>query len=205
MVHGNFLAGKSRGKGVIYLTGHIGAWELSSYAHALYGFPVCTIWHGLWIYAPLGRFCDMNIAGESWQQADLQERSGADDAESVEAGGNDRDSLRTRTRCRVKACSWIFFGKQACTTTGIARVALHTDAAVVPGIRVLDQNLRKYRLRFEGLRLELVRTGDAERDVQGKHSAVYEGDRGDYPEASGAMGLDSCAVEEPAGGGTAAV
>src|SRR5258708_4770040 len=25
-------------------------------------------------------------------------------------------------------------------------------------------------------------------------------DRGDYPEASGAMGLDSCAVEEPAGG-----
>src|SRR6266850_621876 len=38
--HENFLAGKSRGKGVIYLTGHIGAWELSSYAHALYGFPL---------------------------------------------------------------------------------------------------------------------------------------------------------------------
>ena len=38
--HENFLAGQSRGKGVIYLTGHIGAWELSSYAHALYGFPL---------------------------------------------------------------------------------------------------------------------------------------------------------------------
>src|SRR5246127_1833581 len=38
--HENFLEGKSRGKGVIYLTGHIGAWELSSYAHALYGFPL---------------------------------------------------------------------------------------------------------------------------------------------------------------------
>src|SRR5258708_320657 len=38
--HENFLAGRSRGKGVIYLTGHIGAWELSSYAHALYGFPL---------------------------------------------------------------------------------------------------------------------------------------------------------------------
>src|SRR3974377_967727 len=38
--HENFLAGRSRGKGVIYLAGHIGAWELSSYAHALYGFPL---------------------------------------------------------------------------------------------------------------------------------------------------------------------
>ncbi len=38
--HENFLAGKNRGKGVIYLTGHIGAWELSSFAHALYGFPL---------------------------------------------------------------------------------------------------------------------------------------------------------------------
>ena len=38
--HENFLAGQQRGKGVIYLTGHIGAWELSSYAHALYGLPL---------------------------------------------------------------------------------------------------------------------------------------------------------------------
>src|SRR5689334_19732150 len=35
--HENFLAGQRRGKGVVYLTGHIGAWELSSFAHALYG------------------------------------------------------------------------------------------------------------------------------------------------------------------------
>src|SRR6202521_3753150 len=38
--HENFLEGQRRGKGVLYLTGHIGAWELSSYAHALYGFPL---------------------------------------------------------------------------------------------------------------------------------------------------------------------
>ena len=57
-----------------------------------------------------------------------------------------------------------FFGTPACTTTGIARVALHTDAAVVPGYAYWDENLRKYRLRFEPP-VELVRTGDAERDV----------------------------------------
>src|SRR5215469_9452010 len=38
--HENFLEGQHRGKGVLYLTGHIGAWELSSFAHALYGFPL---------------------------------------------------------------------------------------------------------------------------------------------------------------------
>jgi len=38
--HENFLAGHNRGKGVLYLTGHIGAWELSSFAHALYGYPL---------------------------------------------------------------------------------------------------------------------------------------------------------------------
>src|ERR1700694_2336565 len=38
--HENFLEGQRRGKGVLYLTGHIGAWELSSFAHACYGFPL---------------------------------------------------------------------------------------------------------------------------------------------------------------------
>jgi KDO2-lipid IV(A) lauroyltransferase len=57
-----------------------------------------------------------------------------------------------------------FFGTPACTTTGIARVALHTDAAVVPGYVFWDDNLRKYRLRFEPP-VELVRTGDLDRDI----------------------------------------
>ena len=38
--HENFLEGQRRGNGVLYLTGHIGAWELSSFAHALYGYPL---------------------------------------------------------------------------------------------------------------------------------------------------------------------
>ena len=57
-----------------------------------------------------------------------------------------------------------FFGTLACTSTGIARVALHTGAAVVPGYAVWDEQIRKYRLRFEPP-VELTRTGDTERDV----------------------------------------
>ena len=36
----NFDAAKRLGKGVLFLTGHMSAWELSSFAHALYGYPL---------------------------------------------------------------------------------------------------------------------------------------------------------------------
>jgi hypothetical protein len=36
----NFSDAQSRGKGVLFLTGHMSAWELSSFTHALYGHPL---------------------------------------------------------------------------------------------------------------------------------------------------------------------
>ena len=36
----NFAEGVRRGKGVIFLTGHFGALELSSFAHSIYGHPM---------------------------------------------------------------------------------------------------------------------------------------------------------------------
>src|SRR6266702_2594128 len=38
--HENFLNAQRKERGVLILTGHIGAWELSSFAHAAYGFPM---------------------------------------------------------------------------------------------------------------------------------------------------------------------
>src|SRR5437667_10878716 len=79
-----------------------------------------------------------------------------------------------------------FFGKQASTTTGIARVALHTAAAVVPGYAVWDESLGKYRLRFEPP-VELIRSADSARDVvqnTQKSSNVMEGIVRKYPDQS---------------------
>jgi KDO2-lipid IV(A) lauroyltransferase len=77
-----------------------------------------------------------------------------------------------------------FFGKAACTTTGIARMVLHTDAAVVPGYAIWDESIGKYRLRFEPA-VELVRTSDPERDIfvnTQKFAKVIEGIIRKYPE-----------------------
>ncbi len=58
-----------------------------------------------------------------------------------------------------------FFGIPACTTAGLARFALHTDAAVVPVFAHWDQATRKYRLCFYPV-VELTRTGDAAVDIR---------------------------------------
>jgi KDO2-lipid IV(A) lauroyltransferase len=57
-----------------------------------------------------------------------------------------------------------FFGVPACTAGGIARVALRTDAAVVPAFTIWDDTLRKYRIAFAPP-LMLLKTGDDEGDV----------------------------------------
>src|SRR5258705_11367503 len=55
-------------------------------------------------------------------------------------------------------------GIPACTASGLARIALRTNAAVVPGFTVWDAKLRKYILRFDPA-VELVRTGDDQPDI----------------------------------------
>jgi KDO2-lipid IV(A) lauroyltransferase len=61
-----------------------------------------------------------------------------------------------------------FFGVLACTASGIARLALRTDAAVVPAFTIWDDALGKYRVRFDPA-LPLIRSAgenaDPEADV----------------------------------------
>jgi len=160
--HENFLAGKSRGKGVIYLTGHIGAWELSSYAHALYGFPLHYMARPL-DNGPLDKMVN-EYRGKSGNQPVYKNEAARTMMRVLKDAGT-LGILADQNTMPGEGIFVDFFGKPACTTTGIARVALHTDAAVVPGYAYWDENLRKYRLRFEPP-MELVRSGDAERDIR---------------------------------------
>jgi KDO2-lipid IV(A) lauroyltransferase len=57
-----------------------------------------------------------------------------------------------------------FFGVPACTGSGLARVALRTGAAVLPGFLVWEPGEGKYVLRF-GAEILLARTGDDEADA----------------------------------------
>jgi len=159
--HENFLEGQRRGKGVLFLTAHMGAWELSSYAHALYGYPLHYMARPLdnsRLDALVNRY-----RGFSGNAPIFKNESARAMLRILKDAGT-IGILADQNTMREEGAFVDFFGVPACTTTGIARVALHTDAAVVPGYAVWDESLKKYRLRFEPP-LELVRTGDAERDI----------------------------------------
>ncbi|HKD52359.1 MAG TPA: lysophospholipid acyltransferase family protein [Candidatus Acidoferrum sp.] len=159
--HENFLEGHRRGQGVIYLTGHIGAWELSSFAHALYGYPL----H--YLARPIENRRIDSLVNKyrclSGNQPIFKNESARVTLKVLKEAGT-IGILSDQNTMPQEAVFVDFFGKAASTTTGIARLALHTDAAVVPGYAVWDERLGKYRLRFEPL-LELVRTGDSEQDI----------------------------------------
>ena len=179
--HENFLAGKQRGKGVLYLTGHIGAWELSSFAHALYGFPLHYMARPIdnpRIDAFVNRYRCL-----SGNRPIFKNESARVMLKILKAQGT-VGILADQNTMPQEGVYVDFFGTPACTSTGIARVALHTDAAVVPGYAYWDPGIRKYRLRFEPP-VELVRTGDAARDVKentARFTKIIEGIIREHPE-----------------------
>jgi KDO2-lipid IV(A) lauroyltransferase len=56
-----------------------------------------------------------------------------------------------------------FFGRPACTTDGLALLAMHTGAPVIPGFMVRMEN-GKYRLVI-GEEVKIINTGQKEKDV----------------------------------------
>jgi len=177
----NFLEGQRRAKGVLFLTGHIGAWELSSFAHAVYGYPL----H--YMARPLdNKRIDDLVNGYrclSGNRPIFKNESARVMLKVLKDAGT-VGILADQNTMPEEAVFVDFFGAQASTSTGIARVALHTDAAVVPGYAVWDASIQKYRLRFEPP-VELIRTGDTERDVlenTQKFTKVIEDIIRKYPE-----------------------
>lgn len=158
----NFDAGRRRGKGVLFLTGHMSAWELSSFAHALYGYPLHFLVRP--ISHPRVDALINDYRCLSGNQP-IDKNKSARAILKVLGEGGTVGILSDHNSSLEEGVFVDFFGIPACTTSGLARIALRTDAAVVPGFLSWDESRRIYRLRFEPA-VELSRTGDEEADVR---------------------------------------
>ncbi|HEV2386971.1 MAG TPA: lysophospholipid acyltransferase family protein [Candidatus Acidoferrales bacterium] len=157
----NFAAARGRGKGVLFLTGHLSAWELAPFAQALYGHPL----H--FLARPIENRRVNDLIGRYRCRSGNRPIDKNQSARLVLAllrQGETIGFLIDHNTAREEGVFVNFFGVPACTSSGLARLALRTGAAVVPGFLIWDKELRKYRLRFEPA-VELLRTGDEERDV----------------------------------------
>lgn len=157
----NYERAYERGKGVLFLTAHFGAWELSAFAHSLHGHRVNIVMRPMdnpYLDGMLQSYRTMH--GNKVVPKDDFVRGLLAAMKAGETVGILMDTNMTPPQ----GVFVDFFGIPACTASGLARIALRTDAAVIPGFTVWDESLRKYRLRFDPA-LELVRTGDLEADI----------------------------------------
>jgi KDO2-lipid IV(A) lauroyltransferase len=157
----HYLAARDRGKGVLVLTGHLGAWELSSFYHSLAGYPM-----GMVIRRLDNPLVDALVNRIRCQHGNriLHKDDFARGLISAMRSGDTVGILMDTNMTPPQGLFAPFFGVPACTASGLARVALKTGAAVVPGFLLWEESERQYVLRFSP-ELALASTGDSEADT----------------------------------------
>jgi Kdo2-lipid IVA lauroyltransferase/acyltransferase len=178
---GNFERAQTRGKGVLLFAGHFGGWELSSFAISMRGHWMHVIMRGM-DNEYLGRLIEhyRTMHGNKAVDKDDFVRGLLSAMKAGEVVGMLMDTNMTPPQ----GIFVDFFGIPACTASGLARIALKTDAAVVPTFTIWDAKLGKYRLRFDPA-VELVRTDDLEADIKAntqKFNLIIEDYVRKYPE-----------------------
>jgi KDO2-lipid IV(A) lauroyltransferase len=158
----NFAAAERRRKGVLFLTGHMGAWELEPFAHALYSAPIYFLVRPIdnpRVDALVNRYrCASG-------NRPIKKNESARAIFRILHEGGVIGVLADQNTVPAEAVFADFFGIPAATTSGIARLARRTGAAVVPAYNYWDPLIRKYRLRYEPA-LELTATDDEESDIR---------------------------------------
>ena len=157
----NYLVAKAHGKGVLVLTGHLGAWELSSFYHSLMGYPM-----GMVIRRLDNRTLDEFVNGIRCMHGNrvLHKDDFARGLLTAMRAGDTVGILMDTNMTPPQGEFVKFFGITACTASGLARVALKTGAAVLPGFMLWEPGEQKYVLHF-GPELQFARSGNPEADV----------------------------------------
>lgn len=154
-----YTAAVARGKGVFVLTGHLGAWELSSFFHSLMGFPMGMVIRRL----------DNSVVDAEVNRVRCQHGNRVLDKDDFARGllsemraGRTVGLLMDTNMTPPQGVFVPFFGRLACSASGLARVARKTGAAVLPGFLLEEGG--SYRLHF-GDEIELTTTEDADADA----------------------------------------
>jgi KDO2-lipid IV(A) lauroyltransferase len=148
-------------RGVVILSAHFGNWEMLAYAQGLLGHPITLV------HRPMrNRLVDEEILV-------LRARAGT---RAIPKRAAAREALRTlkhkgvvaipsdQNQIRSFGVFVDFFGKPACTTPGVARLAMLTGAAVIPAFLVRDGESDRHRIEILP-QIEMVQTGNREADI----------------------------------------
>ena len=157
----HYLSAKAKGRGVLVLTGHLGAWELSSFYHSLMGHPM-----GMVIRRLDNRLLDEYVNSIRCLHGNkvLHKDDFARGLLHAMRAGETVGILMDTNMTPPQGVFVQFFGVTACTASGLARVALKTNATVLPGFMLWEPAERKYVLHF-GPELAFAKSGHPEADI----------------------------------------
>jgi KDO2-lipid IV(A) lauroyltransferase len=150
-----------RGRGVIYLTGHLGAWEFGSFSQSIFGYPL------KFVVRPIANphveqlITEYRVLGGN---SPIPRRNAARDILQALRANEAVGILFDQNTTESEGVFAEFFGIPAATTPAIATFALRTGAAVLPAFLIWDGAIGKHRLTFDSP-VDLVETGDRAVDI----------------------------------------
>ncbi len=159
----HFTAARSKGRGVLFATAHLGNWELSAFAHALMAAPMWVVIRPLdnpkidQLVERRRTFSGNRLIGKKEYARGILKA--LHDNEAVGILVDQNASLEEGTFVD-------FFGVPACAGTGFVKLAAHSDAVVIPGFALWMEQEQRYVLRFYP---PVEITGDVQRDTQALH------------------------------------
>jgi KDO2-lipid IV(A) lauroyltransferase len=157
----NYHEALRRGRGVIFMTAHFGSWELSSFAHSLFGYPMKFVVRPIDNSKVDTLITHYRTLGGN---VPIQRRSAGRDILKALRDNAAVGILFDQNTTSDEGIFVDFFGVPAATTPAIATFALRTGAAVLPGFLIWEEQTGKHRLRFDPP-VQLIETGNLEHDV----------------------------------------
>src|SRR5262245_43938768 len=151
----------AQNRGVIAFTGHVGAWELSSYGPSLYDCPFGFLVRRSDIPKIETVVDQYRAARGNWT---IDKRMAAREMLRMLKKGGMLGNLVDLNALDREAMFVNFFGVKAATTYVVAKLALRTGAPVVPIFSPWDKKLKKFMVTI-GEPLQFERTGDEEQDT----------------------------------------
>jgi len=157
-----FEAGRAEGRGVLLVGPHLGNWEIGVYAYSAFREPLTYLARPL--DNPLIEDFTVRLRSRFGNRAIDKNRS-MQAAMSVLREGKVLGVLPDVNVLPRDGVFVPFFGTLACTTSGVAMLAMRTNAYIVPMCCVWDKSSRKYKVFYGSRAIEAPNTGDRHRDV----------------------------------------
>jgi len=157
----NYLEAREQGRGVIFVTAHISAWEILPAAHAAHGYPLN------FVVRPLD-----NPFLDRWLERLRSRRGNRAIGKAVAVRrafrtlkkGGDVGFLIDQNIQAKEGVFVPFLGQLACTTSSVAALALKTGAPVVPGFIYPSSKSGRYTIRFYPP-IRVTPSGDETQDI----------------------------------------